>query len=155
MKDPYAKERAEFQKNLPLKAPKKGVDYFTDQEKEALIKEVVSRIPKPKDGEDTDYDIVFNYVVQEVEKVVTKQVAKIPKAKDGEDGKDAVVDIPAIVASLLKAMPKLEVEGVDYGGIKEYIDKQVTKIKLPPQRQGKIGGGASSLGQLLTLFLMG
>jgi len=155
MKDPYAKERAEFQKNLPLKAPKKGVDYFTDQEKEALIKEVVSRIPKPKNGEDVDYDIVFTYVVQEVEKVVTKQVAKIPKAKDGEPGKDAVVDIPAIVASLLKAMPKLEVEGVDYGGIKEYIDKQVTKIKLPPQRQGKIGGGASSLGQLTDVILDG
>ena len=174
--DPYAKERAQYQSgktgNSPMEkffatliadakgergdTPKKGTDYFTDQEKEVMIKEVVSRIPVPKDGEDADYDIVFSYVVQEVEKEVTKQVAKIPKAKDGEPGKDAVVDIPAIVESLLKVMPKLdEAEDVDYAGIKEYIDKQVKKIKLPTQRVGNIGGGAQALGQLTDVDLSG
>lgn len=180
-KDPYAKERAEARLRAKEKeiapdvpgsviaaflrdlkgadghTPVKGKDYYTELEKRELISEIKNLIPVPKDADPVDYDLVFSYVVQEVEDQVKKEVAKLPKPKDGIDGKDAKVDIPAIVKALLKAMPKMESKEVDYLGVKEYIDKEITKIKaLPPKVvQSFTGGGATHISQLADVDLSG
>lgn len=173
-KDPYALERAEYKKNkgemtAPMQkfyemmlgeakgkdgyTPVFGKDYFTAAQIKDIKEAVVNLIPKPKDGKDADYNLVYEYVVQEVSKAVVKEVAKIPKPKDGEPGKDAVVDMPAIVESLLKAMPKMEAKEADYLGIKDYIDKQVSKIKIAPPLMRN--GGTNSLRQLTDVDLSG
>jgi len=177
-KDPFEKERAEAKlrrlgkevnKNSAVEqffgtlmqnskgeagyTPQKGKDYFTPSEKTEFRNDILALIPKPKDGKDADYDLVFEYVVQEVEKAVQDKVSKLPKPKDGKPGKDAVVDIPAIVESLLKVMPKMEKVSVDYLGIKEYVDKQVSKIKVQPPLMRN--GGTNSLRQLTDVVLTG
>ena len=177
-KDPYAKERAlaklnkknststsaveQFFGTIMQQAkgadgytPVVGKDFFTPEQIEQFKQEVVSLIPKPKDADEVDYDLVLSYVIQETEKEVAKQVAKLPKPKDGKPGKDAVVDIPAIVESLLKVMPKMEAGEVDYLGIKEYIDKQVSKIAVPKNPPSYVGGGAGSIRQLTDVVLDG
>lgn len=177
-KDPYAKERAEAQQKIkglsdPMQkfyslllenakgekgdTPVKGRDYFTPEDRKSMIADILEKIPVPKDADPVDYDLVLAYVAQEVEEQVKKEVAKLPKPKDGIDGKDAKVDIPAIVKALLKAMPKMESKEVDYLGVKEYIDKEITKIKaLPPKVvQSFTGGGATHISQLADVDLSG
>ena len=176
-KDPYAKERAEMQiklkkgdssvnrffdvlmesaKGEPGHTPLKGKDYWTKEERAEMVAEITALIPVPKDADEVDYDLVLSYVTQEVEKRVSEEVAKIPPAERGLPGKDAVVDIPAIVESLLKVMPKMESTEVDYLGVKEYIDKQITSIKAEPRVIKQFtGGGATSLKQLTDVVLDG
>jgi hypothetical protein len=177
-KDPYAKERAELRQKTkglsdPMQkfytlllenakgekgdTPVKGKDYWTPAERKELIADILEKIPVPKDADPVDYDLVLTYVTQEVENKVKSEVAKLPKPKDGTPGKDAVVDIPAIVSSLLKVMPKMESKEVDYLGIKDYIDKEVQKIKkMKPQVvKSFTGGGATSLSQLVDADLSG
>lgn len=170
-KDPYAKERAELKQKLqgmsdPMQkfyalmlgnakgekgdTPVKGKDYFTPEERRSMINEVLEKIPVPKDADPVDYDLILTYVTQEVETLVRKEVSKLPKPQDGKPGKDAKVDIPSIVQALLKTMPKMESKEVDYLGIKEYIDKEVSKIKAEPRVvQSFTGGGATHLSQLI------
>ena len=172
-KDPYAKERAEAKrlanktpdsameqffgtlmqqaKGEDGKSPVFGKDFFTPEQIEKIKIEIIDRIPKAKNGKDADYDLVLDYVLQEVDRVVTEQVSKIPPAKNGEKGADAVVDMSAIVASLLKVMPKMETDEVDYLGIKDYIDNQVSKIKITPPLMRN--GGTNSLRQLTDVVL--
>jgi hypothetical protein len=170
-KDPYAKERAELRQkkeglNDPMSkfyslllenakgekgdTPVKGKDYFTPEERREMIADVLEKIPVPKDADPVDYDLLISYITQETEIQVKKEVAKLPKPKDGKDGKDAVVDIPAIVQALLKTMPKMESKEVDYLGVKDYIDKQIKNIKTarPQVIKSFTGGGATSLTQL-------
>jgi hypothetical protein len=146
----------ESAKGEPGYTPVKGKDYFTTEERRELIDEITALIPKPKDADEVDYDLVLAYIAQEVEKKVTDEVAKLPPVKNGEPGKDAVVDIPSIVESLLKVMPKMESTEVDYLGVKEYIDKQITAIKAEPRVIKQFtGGGATSLKQLTDVVLDG
>ena len=125
--------------------PKKGTDYFTDAEIEALKKDVLAQIPTPENGKDAEvnYDLVFAYVIE--------QVSKIPKPKDGEPGKDAVVDTAQIVADVLKQIPKTEKLKVDYAKIQELIDEKVKNI---PWNEKRVVG-YSSLKQLTDVVLDG
>ena len=132
--------------------------YLTKEESTTLIEELKALIPEPlqpTEAEKVDYDKILAYVVEQVSAIKVRDgVDGVGiKGKDGVDGVSPTLDIPAIVEALLKVMPKIEVDGVDYVGIKTYIDEQVKKIK--PQRVGKSGGGATSLGQLTDVVLSG
>jgi hypothetical protein len=170
--DPFAKERAALRKpkgelndlaKLIIEkakgdkgdTPVKGKDYFTPAERKELIAEILERIPRPKDAKEVDYDLVLTYVADQVDKQVKAEVAKLPKPKDGTPGKDAVINIPAIVADLLKAMPKMKAKDVDYIGIKAYIDKEVAKIKAerPKNVNSFTGGSAQYISQLMDVDL--
>ena len=132
--------------------------YLTKEESTTLIEELKALIPEPlqpTEAEKVDYDKILAYVVEQVSAIKVRDGVDGEgiKGKDGVDGVSPTLDIPAIVEALLKVMPKIEVDGVDYVGIKTYIDEQVKKIK--PQRVGKSGGGATSLGQLTDVVLSG
>jgi hypothetical protein len=126
------------------------------------LKALIPELPEPGKKETIDYDKILEYVVSEVSKKIDS--LEIPKGEKGdtgkrgergEDGKDAVIDIPAIVESLLQNMPKMSTDKVtvDYLGIKEYIDKQVSKIKV--QAPLNRNGGTNSLRQLTDVVLDG
>jgi len=135
--------------------------YLTKEESTTLIEELKALIPEPltpTEAEKVDYDKILAYIVEQVSAIKVRDgVDGVDgvgiKGVDGVDGVSPTLDIPAIVEALLKVMPKIEVDGVDYVGIKTYIDEQVKKIK--PQRAGKSGGGATSLGQLTDVVLSG
>ena len=135
--------------------------YLTKEESTTLIEELKALIPEPltpTEAEKVDYDKILAYIVEQVSAIKVRDgVDGVDgvgiKGEDGVDGVSPTLDIPAIVEALLKVMPKIEVDGVDYVGIKTYIDEQVKKIK--PQRVGKSGGGATSLGQLTDVVLSG
>ena len=132
--------------------------YLTKEESTTLIEELKALIPEPltpTEAEKVDYDKILAYIVEQVSAIKVRDgVDGVGiKGEDGVDGVSPTLDIPAIVEALLKVMPKIEVDGVDYVGIKTYIDEQVKKIK--PQRVGKSGGGATSLGQLTDVVLSG
>lgn len=69
--------------------PKKGTDYMTDDEKEEMMDEVYSRIPKP---EKLDKKELLNAFLDAVKK----------KIRQPKDGKDAVIDYDRILNDVLK-----------------------------------------------------
>lgn len=79
-------------------SPQKGKDYFTPKEVEEVIleikRQVEPRIKIPKDG--------HTPTKQELEAIIKPLIPKV------KDGKDAVVDIQAIVQEVIKQFPEAE-----------------------------------------------
>lgn len=103
--------------------PIKGKDYFTKNEIAEITNDILSKIPKPKDGisPEVDYGRIRN--------VIEKEVSKIPTPKDG---KDAIIDYKSIIIDVLR---RIKIPEVDYETINKYIDEKVSKI---PQQAHKV-----------------
>lgn len=74
------------------KTPVRGRDYFTDDDIQSFIKEVLARIRQPKDGKDA----LINYA-----QVIREVLARMPRAKDGKDA-----DEKRIIETVLRKIPK-------------------------------------------------
>lgn len=124
------------------KTPKKGVDYFTEAEQKAFVEEIMSRLPKIKDGEPgkdgdpgrpgkdavVDYNKILDYVKREVAKIPKPQAEKI--------------DYNSIIARVLEKTPKVFPEAVDYEAVKDFIKKEVKSLNLE-EIVGRQRGGSS------------
>jgi len=84
------------------KTPQKGVDYFTDEEVENIIKSVLKQIPTPKDGKDGYTPIKGKDYFD------GKDGIDGINGKDGLDGEDAVVDYDFVIKEVVKKLPKIE-----------------------------------------------
>lgn len=133
--------------------PVKGVEYFTKEEQDAFVADIMSRIRVPQDGapgkdaEPVDYSRIEAYV--------TKQVAKIPKPVNG---KDAVVDYDSIVAAVLSKVPKMKNVLIDYPALKKYCLEEIQKIEN--ERESRVrslnsGGPTTRLGEIVDVNLDG
>jgi len=124
---PLKKEIEELKLKL---AEKPDFSKVIAEEVKAEVAAAMFSLPVPKDGKDADMAVV--------QKMVVDAVAAIPKAKDGEsvtiddvrpmigeavkdavsalpvpkDGKDASVDVEALVAEVVKRVPKAK-DGLD------------------------------------------
>jgi hypothetical protein len=127
------------------KSPVKFVDYFTQDEVNEIVENILSQIPKPKDGNNADpvdYARVLEYVKREVSKI------QIPKAQDGQD---AVVDYDFIVKTVQKLIkvPK-DADPVNYEQIKKFIENAVEKTRFSSgTRQLNSGGPTTRFGDLV------
>jgi hypothetical protein len=83
--------------NIESIRPKKGSDYPDESQVRAVIEEMVSALPKPKDA---DEEKITKKVIAEV----TRQI-RIPK-----DGADAIVDYDSIISSVMSQI-KLPKDG--------------------------------------------
>ena len=130
--------------------PEKGIDYFTAEEIKEISDEIFSRIqvPDPIPGKDAvvDYTLLKGYIVDEVSKI------KIPEPIPG---KDAVIDYKAVVESVLKKIPKTE---VDYISIEKIIVENIQKMEeriVPRYRTLNSGGPTTRLGELVDVDIEG
>ena len=122
--------------------PVKGVDYFTVEEQQVFVNEIMSHITEPKDGKDAepvDYSKIESFIIEEV--------AKIPKPKDGVDGVSPTVDINSIVVSVLELIPKQPDIVVDYKFIEKFCEEKIIHIERSRPRLNS-GGPTTRLGEI-------
>ena len=90
------------------KTPQKGVDYFTDEEVENIIKSVLKQIPTPKDGKDGYTPIKGKDYFDGKDGYTPVKGKDYFDGKDGLDGEDAVVDYDFVIKEVVKKLPKIE-----------------------------------------------
>jgi hypothetical protein len=90
------------------KTPQKGVDYFTDEEVENIIKSVLKQIPTPKDGKDGYTPIKGKDYFDGKDGYTPIKDKDYFDGKDGLDGEDAVVDYDFVIKEVVKKLPKIE-----------------------------------------------
>lgn len=132
---------------LPVPQPEKGKDYFTEEEIEAIKADLLSRIVVPE-AEKVDYEALHAYIGS----LVVEHFSKLRQPKDGEPGKkgdpgepgkDAVLDMDALVQSVIKKLPKSKPEkSVTLKEVKDFIEEEIKKIPAQPVR---IGGSVASI----------
>jgi hypothetical protein len=88
---------------------------------DAIAASVLAKVRVPQDGKDAD--------PAQVQAAVEKAVASIPKPKDGEPGKDASVDVEAIVRAV-RALVK-DGKDADPEFIRAEVSKAVAEIPRP------------------------
>ncbi len=163
----YAIEKARFQAQLQLKkqmhkgdpgyTPVKGKDYFTPREIAEFQKAILDMIPKPKDGKNAvvDYEKILRYTYKKVaEHVAALPTVKGDKGDKGEPGKDAVINMDALVRQVITALPKQKDKKlvIDKQQIIDLIEERVKKL---PQQHVRIGGSVASIRALTDVNLDG
>ena len=123
--------------------PIKGVDYFTDEEQQVFVSEIMSHIIVPENGKDAD---PVDYT--KIESFIKEEVAKIPKPKDGTDGVSPTVDINSIVISVLELIPKQPDIVVDYKSIEKFCEEKIIHIERSRPRILNSGGPTTRLGEI-------
>ena len=141
------------------KTPIKGVDYFTDKEIKQIISEILSKIPKPKDGLDgddavIDYDKVLSLVIKKlpkIEKQKEKTVEEFIEELKGKISFNDLKDLPLTIRQAARDYDFLELKDVpkSYKGqagkiLKVSTDEKglefVTPQSIEDVNWGEIGG---------------
>lgn len=139
--------------------PIKGKDYFTEKEIKDISKEILSLIPKPKDGVDAvvDYEKILKVVYSKINEIVSKiptqkGVAgqKGERGEKGEDGKTPVIDTNKLTKEILALIKKDKSFSVDYHNIFKELEKQVYRM-----RETMPVGSSNSLRGLIDADLTG
>jgi hypothetical protein len=132
--------------------PIKGKDYFTKEEQELFVSEIMSKIniPTPKDGEPGKDAEPVDY--KKIEKFVKSEVAKIPKP----EVTDVEIDFDSVVVTVLEKIPKNP--DIDYESIKDYCLKEIQKIENNRETRVRTlnsGGPTTRLGELVDVNIDG
>lgn len=142
--------------------PIKGKDYFTKEEIESISKEILSLIPKPKDGVDAvvDYEKILKVVYSKINEIVSKiptqkgvagqKGERGEKGEKGEDGKTPVIDTNKLTKEILALIKKDKSLSVDYQNIFKELEKQVYRM-----RETMPVGSSNSLRGLIDADLTG
>lgn len=107
--------------------PQKGLDYFTEEEKEDLITSILGQLPIPKiteEEKDTVVQNVLSVLDPKVESLVQRYVKQI------EIPEPPKVDEDGLIARILKKIPKpkvpkVEIPKIDYDEIARRVEKKV------------------------------
>ncbi len=122
-------EVLEYKRGEDGKTPEKGKEYYTEEEKEELIEEVLGRIRLPEDGKNADEDAILERLI---EKIPPPQEIVLPEVKDGYTPQ-AGVDYPT--EDQIRAMIATELDylvaNIPKGKVitKEEVTKIVNSIK--------------------------
>jgi len=123
----------------PFYKPIKGVDYFVKEDIDLIVNNVLSQIPKPKDGE-TPIRGVDYFTDEDIKYIASEVLELIPTP---EDGKDAEELDPKDVVDLIKDRRLLTIE--DIPGLADNLRVLASQIGEAKGGRYLSGSGVPSL----------